>query len=158
MGHITVIARVARDLWQRKQTLSSGSALGLGSFTAINPWPRAITIIIKDRKLRKLIQKGPSYREQNNINWNTNLKNCIKAIKEYKTKWARREKVDTRVLNEWEGTITSIVKTRIERIRRKHKQSHRQYWKQDKAHLKYLSELHEEYVLVPAVKLVIMSW
>ena len=42
--------------------------------------------IIKDRKLRKLIQKGPSYREQNNINWNTNLKNCIKAIKEYKTK------------------------------------------------------------------------
>ena len=44
MGHITVIARVARDLWQRKQTLSSGFALGLGSFTAINPWPRAITI------------------------------------------------------------------------------------------------------------------
>ena len=38
MGHITVIARVARDLWQRKQTLSSGFALGLGSFTAINPW------------------------------------------------------------------------------------------------------------------------
>ena len=25
-------------LWQRKQTLSSGFALGLGSFTAINPW------------------------------------------------------------------------------------------------------------------------
>ena len=38
MGYITVIARVARDLWQRKQTLSSGFALGLGSFTAINPW------------------------------------------------------------------------------------------------------------------------
>ena len=39
MGYITVIARVARDLWQRKQTLSLGFALGLGSFTAINPWP-----------------------------------------------------------------------------------------------------------------------
>ena len=37
MGHITVIARVARDLWKRKQILSSGFALGLGSFTAINP-------------------------------------------------------------------------------------------------------------------------
>ena len=72
---------------------------------------------------------------------------------EYKIKWARREKVDTRVLNEWEGTVTSIVKTRIERIR--HKQSYRQYRKQvlrDKAHLKYLSELHEEYILVPADK------
>ena len=44
MGHITVIARVAKDLWQRKQTLSSGFALGLGSFTAINPWSRAVTI------------------------------------------------------------------------------------------------------------------
>ena len=36
MGHITVIARVARDLWQRKQTLSLGFALELGSFTAID--------------------------------------------------------------------------------------------------------------------------
>ena len=40
---IIVIARVARDLWQRKQTLSSGCALVLGWFTAINPRPRAIT-------------------------------------------------------------------------------------------------------------------
>ena len=37
VGYIIVIARVARDLWQRKQTLSSGCALGLGWFTAINP-------------------------------------------------------------------------------------------------------------------------
>ena len=37
------IARVAIEL-ERKQTLSSGCALGLGSFTAMNPWPRAITI------------------------------------------------------------------------------------------------------------------
>ena len=44
VSHITVIARVARDLWQHKQTLSLGFALGLGSFTAINPWPRAMTI------------------------------------------------------------------------------------------------------------------
>ena len=31
MGYIIVIARVARDLWQRKPPLSSGYALGLGS-------------------------------------------------------------------------------------------------------------------------------
>ena len=41
MGYI---ARAVRDLWQRKQTLSSGFALGLGPFTTINPWPRAITL------------------------------------------------------------------------------------------------------------------
>ena len=35
-----LIARVARDLWRHKPPLSSGSALGLGRFTAtnINPW------------------------------------------------------------------------------------------------------------------------
>ena len=44
MGYIIVIARVARDLWQRKPTLSSGYALGLGRFTAINPRTRAISI------------------------------------------------------------------------------------------------------------------
>ena len=33
------IKRVARDLWQHKQTLSSDFALGLGSFTVINPCP-----------------------------------------------------------------------------------------------------------------------
>ena len=44
VGYIIVIAWVARDLWQRKQTLSSGCVLGLGSFTAIHPRPRAITI------------------------------------------------------------------------------------------------------------------
>ena len=38
------IARVAIEL-ERKQTLSSGCALGLGSFTAMNPWPRAIIIV-----------------------------------------------------------------------------------------------------------------
>ena len=37
------IAQVAIEL-ECKQTLSSGCALGLGSFTAMNPWPRAITI------------------------------------------------------------------------------------------------------------------
>ena len=111
--------------------------------------------IIRDRKLRKLLHKGPSYREQNN----TNLKNCLKAIKEYKNKWAKRERIDTRVLNEWEGTITSLVKDKIDRIKNKHKQSHRQYRKQvlrDKEHLKYLSELHEKYVLVPAANNVLV--
>ena len=38
---------------------------------------------IKDRKLRNLIKKGPKYREQNNINWDINSKNCRKAVSRY---------------------------------------------------------------------------
>ena len=50
--------------------------------------------ILRDRKLRKLLQKGPTYREQSNINWDINLKNYIKAVRQYKIKWAKQEKVD----------------------------------------------------------------
>ena len=32
--------------------------------------------IIRDVKLRNLIRKGPVFREQNNIDWEVNLKNC----------------------------------------------------------------------------------
>ena len=51
MGYIIVNARVAMNLWS-KQTLSSGFALRLGSFTAINPWPLCYNynIFLQDRR------------------------------------------------------------------------------------------------------------
>ena len=36
MGYITLVAQLPWDLWRHKPTLSSGYALGLGRFTAIN--------------------------------------------------------------------------------------------------------------------------
>ena len=76
--------------------------------------------IIKDSKLRQLIQKGPSYREQNNINWNVNAKICKEAVSKYKVKWAKRERVDKRVLNEWERTVHSCIDSKIQSLRKKH--------------------------------------
>ena len=43
--------------------------------------------IIKDVKLRNLIVKGPAYREQNNIDWRVNLKNCKAVVSRYAKKW-----------------------------------------------------------------------
>ena len=56
--------------------------------------------IIKDTKLRELVNKGPSYREQNNIDWDLNARICEEAVTEYKVKWSRKLRVDRRVLNE----------------------------------------------------------
>ena len=53
--------------------------------------------IIEDYKLRKLIMKGPSHREQNSINWDLNMKLCKDAIVKYTKKWAHELKVDGRV-------------------------------------------------------------
>ena len=55
--------------------------------------------IIKNDELRQLI-KSPSYRERNNIDWNFNIKLCKEAVIKYKEKWAAKEKVDKRILNE----------------------------------------------------------
>ena len=44
--------------------------------------------IIKDAKVRKLVNKGPSYREQNNIDWGLNARICKEAVTKYKVKWS----------------------------------------------------------------------
>ena len=36
--------------------------------------------IIKDAKLRELVNKGPSYRKQNNIDWGLNARICKEAV------------------------------------------------------------------------------
>ena len=76
--------------------------------------------IVGNRKLRKLLSKGPSYREQNNINWDTNQKIIKKAVRAYKVQWAKKkEKADSQTLDEWECRIIETVQARIDRLRKK---------------------------------------
>ena len=52
--------------------------------------------------LRVLLSKGPSYREANNIDWGK-VYLCIRnGISDYVKKWSDKEKVDVRVLSEWD--------------------------------------------------------
>ena len=109
--------------------------------------------IIKDRVLRKLISKGPSFREQNNLNWQLNLKICAKAVKEYKNKWANKEGVDRHVPGEWEGTVLSFLKSKIAKLKGKYgtKVKFKQVLR-DRIHLGYLKTFQDKYVIVPADK------
>ena len=80
----------------------------------------------------KCSAKQPSY-----LNWDINLKNYIKAVRQYKIIWAKQEKVD------WEGIVIDMVRKRIDNIRRKHKRKKISYRKQvlrEKIHLDYLME------------------
>ena len=47
--------------------------------------------LIKDIKLRNMIDSQRNYREQNNINWNVNSKICKEAVSKYKVKWSNKE-------------------------------------------------------------------
>ena len=53
--------------------------------------------IISNKKLRKLISKGPNFREQNR---DLCRKLCFEGIDAYRKQWAAREKVALTTLNE----------------------------------------------------------
>ena len=75
--------------------------------------------IVRDRKLRKLLQKD-HHIENPQKSIGERLQICINVVREFKTKWAKREKLTSKVFNEWECTIIDLIKHTIKRIKRKH--------------------------------------
>ena len=69
--------------------------------------------IVENKHIRRLLIKGPSYREQNYINWKKVQDLLLDAIRRYKIKWAKKEHFDVRMLGEWHSEITERVKERI---------------------------------------------
>ena len=108
--------------------------------------------IIKDAKLRSLIEKGPTYREQNYINWKLNEKLCREAVADYKRKWSSREGVNIRAFSEWERKVMDCINNRIVSLRSKHINRRKKHVLGTKKHLDSLQLLHDKYVLVPADK------
>ena len=71
--------------------------------------------IVKNKHVRKLLMQGPTYREQSNINWNTNEELCIDAVRVYRIKWAKNENVDDRVLADWKHEVVTCIKNYCKR-------------------------------------------
>ena len=108
--------------------------------------------IIKYAKLRELVNKGPYYREQNNIDWNLNARICKEAVTKYKVKWSRRLRIDQRVLNEWEKKVHEAIDRRVQLLRSKHVNKRKKQVLQIKKHINYLHDFQGQFVLVPADK------
>ena len=90
--------------------------------------------IVRNRKLRRLPEKGPKYREQNIFDWKLNKKILLTAIDDYAKNWSKREGSHVSALEEWSETVKFIISNRIKNIKT------------------YLRELQSKYVLVPADK------
>ena len=69
--------------------------------------------IIRDAKLRSLVRKGPSYTEQNRIDWDVNERVCREAVADYKHKWSTREGFDVRAFSEWEQKVNERIKCKL---------------------------------------------
>ena len=93
--------------------------------------------IIRDANLRSLVEKGPSFREQNSINWKINEDICRQAVAEYKSKWSKKEGVDIRVFNEWEHKVNEGIRRTIRLLRGKHINRRKQHVLKSRKHLNY---------------------
>ena len=109
--------------------------------------------IIRNQKLRKLISKGPNYREPKTINW----KKCRDGIAEGLAECACRMTSSCKNLRiedilPWQNIVLEKVDAKITSLKRKIKpQKTNPVLKQPDV-VKYLEELHQKYVLVPIDK------
>ena len=107
--------------------------------------------IVSNRKLRRLLEKGPKYRQQNNIDCHLNKKILTKAVDDYAGNWSKREGCHVSALEEWSETVKLIINNKISNL------GHRSFRPCHKIledpHIKaYLTELQSKYVLVPTDK------
>ena len=69
--------------------------------------------IIKDKRIRALLSKGPKYRLPSLIDFDTCRNHISEALKNYSSKWCRREHAEPDALSIREKSIFDIIDTRI---------------------------------------------
>jgi len=107
--------------------------------------------IIENKKLRKLLLKGPTYREPVEINWKRVLKEIKTGIVDCQTKWTQLENKDFKTLDTWSMTILEAVNKKIDKLKRIKKFQPRKRIKiLDSEDVKsYLDKFQKEFVFVP---------
>ena len=107
--------------------------------------------IIQNEQLRKLIGKGPKFREQNPINWSKNRKVIFDALDKYAKRWCNREHAENDCLNEWVKEIKNIVNKKIQKFSKRTFATPKKVLDDPDVKL-YLESFQKKYVLVPADK------
>ena len=86
-------------------------------------------------KLRNLISKGPTFREQNNIDWRVNLMNSKAAVSRYAKKWAKEASVDRRVHRDWEETVYKFIDAKIRCLKQRQINKRKKHVLKSRVHL-----------------------
>ena len=107
--------------------------------------------IIPNDALRKLISKGPKYREQNKIAWGKDKKIIMNGVEEYARKWAKKDKFNISILDDWVNEIKDIVCNKIKTLQKRIKQPPHPILKNPEVE-SCLQNMHENYVFAPADK------
>ena len=104
--------------------------------------------------LRKVISRGPKFREPQQINWKHNFKIIMEAVEDYARRWIKREvdqDPELEYLSDRVRTIRSPVQGRIRKLKNCVSSRPKSVFK-DQETVKCLSSLHDKYVIVHADK------
>ena len=106
--------------------------------------------IIKDNKLRKILSKGPNYREQNIINWKACRQKIEIGVNDFIHECNMKK--PNLNFNEWKNKLLSKIDDKIRSLKPKVKIQHKKKIIEEPGTKQYLEEFHAKYVIVPIDK------
>ena len=101
--------------------------------------------------MRDLISKCPKYREPHSFSWKYNFKLIMDSVEEFARKWAKQEEVESDTLSEWVKSVKHHLKRRIYMVSRSVNTKPKSTL-DDPVVSRYLEDLHDHFVIVPADK------
>ena len=110
--------------------------------------------IIRNKKLRELLRRGPNYRERHSINFQKARREINKGLNDFIEKHSKRKGVCREAFNEWKSRILEKVDEKIKCLRNGplQKWRHTKQILQDKNCSKELLNLHNKFVVTPIDK------
>ena len=107
---------------------------------------------IENNKLRKILSKGPNYREPKAKNYNACVREILIAIDRCAQTMSDKFKIDIAEFANWKNRIIEAVENKVYVSKKKFKYRKVNQVLQDQDTLEYLSKIHDKFVVVPIDK------
>ena len=118
------------------------------------PWPYLTgdILIVQNNKLRKLLCKGPKYREPVSVNFSNCKTETKNSLIKFSSDWCNKKGVPVKCFTQWISLVMKKVNRRIKELKDKFKSSKVKKVLKDPKAISYLKILKERYVICPSDK------
>ena len=108
--------------------------------------------LIENQHLRKLLSKGPNYREPKNINWKKSKDVIANGLETFINDMSAKSNVDINTFRPWKDEILQQVEGKITSLKRKMKYKKVNPILERQEVVEYLQDLQSKFVIVPIDK------
>ena len=108
--------------------------------------------IVKNRKLKELLQKGPKYREPENINWENITASLSLSLDDSIKAWGEKEGLAKDYFIPWKANIMEKVREKITHVQTNFVNNTNQKILRDNVVLNELKNLQNQFVIAPIDK------